>query len=294
MIPRNTKRQRFLWYGEESDVLQHAARFNAVWSAAVYNCKPGSETSENEEEEDVEDDDEGHKQPTLMDASTPYPRRSPRKPSPSHTDTVNEAYSRQARRWTQIQVSPTEASKAQLDGDDDADADADTDYVDDDEDDDFLVPSPPTLITSRRTRRARRLIPTSSTGTPIFHPSTATVNTLTRRKRRRLTRLPSTEANEAQLNADDDAVNAVFGDPSEAAWDGRFRELADYRKVEGHCNVPKRYSENKKLAKWVNTQRQQYKLHLEGKSSHMTTYRIQALENLGFEWNRSAAGRKGC
>jgi hypothetical protein len=35
-------------------------------------------------------------------------------------------------------------------------------------------------------------------------------------------------------------------------------------------------------------QRNQYKLHLEGKKSHMTS-RIQALESLGFEWEFTTA-----
>jgi hypothetical protein len=27
-----------------------------------------------------------------------------------------------------------------------------------------------------------------------------------------------------------------------AAWDERLKELADYRKIHGHCNVPRKYS----------------------------------------------------
>jgi hypothetical protein len=69
-----------------------------------------------------------------------------------------------------------------------------------------------------------------------------------------------------------------------ASWENRLSELADYQKIQGHCNVPQRYSENSKLARWVKKQRNQYRLHLEGKTSSMTTFRIQALESLGFEW----------
>jgi hypothetical protein len=69
-----------------------------------------------------------------------------------------------------------------------------------------------------------------------------------------------------------------------AAWDNRFSELADYRKIQGHCNVPKNYNENSKLAAWVKTQRSQYRLHKEGKTSSMTNFRIQALEDIGFKW----------
>jgi hypothetical protein len=73
--------------------------------------------------------------------------------------------------------------------------------------------------------------------------------------------------------------------PSNAQyWEARLRELSDYCKEHGHCDVPTNYSENVKLAKWVGNQRSNYKLHLEGKTSPMTTFRIQELESLGFEW----------
>jgi hypothetical protein len=70
-----------------------------------------------------------------------------------------------------------------------------------------------------------------------------------------------------------------------AAWKDRLGELADYRKIHGHCNVPGSYSESSKLGKWVSNQREHYKLHLKGKTSPMTTLRIQGLESLGFEWD---------
>jgi hypothetical protein len=73
------------------------------------------------------------------------------------------------------------------------------------------------------------------------------------------------------------------------AWGDRFRELADYSKIHGHCNIPERYSENSKLAKWVATQRYNYKLHVKGKTSYITLSRIQELESLGFEWDSQGA-----
>jgi hypothetical protein len=71
----------------------------------------------------------------------------------------------------------------------------------------------------------------------------------------------------------------------DTAWKNRLSELADYRKIHGHCNVPYNYRENNKLANWVGTQRYHYGLQLEGKASQMTTYRIKALESLDFEWD---------
>jgi hypothetical protein len=74
-----------------------------------------------------------------------------------------------------------------------------------------------------------------------------------------------------------------------AAWEARLSELADYRKIQGHCKVPTIYSENTKLSHWVRSQRTQYKLQLDGKPSHMTLPRFQALKSLGFEWNTRSA-----
>jgi hypothetical protein len=82
---------------------------------------------------------------------------------------------------------------------------------------------------------------------------------------------------------------AVAAKAAVAAWEHRLRELADYRNIHGHCNVSNRSSKNAKLGSWVGTQRSQYRLQKEGKSSPMTLSRIQALESLGFEWDCSVA-----
>jgi hypothetical protein len=76
-------------------------------------------------------------------------------------------------------------------------------------------------------------------------------------------------------------------------WEDRLSELADYRKVHGHCNVPRKYSENAKLATWVTHQRTQYRLHQEGRTSQITLPRIKALESQGFEWKPSICRRQG-
>ena len=73
-------------------------------------------------------------------------------------------------------------------------------------------------------------------------------------------------------------------DSQGAAWGERLAELRLYRQEFGHCNVPSNFSQNPQLATWVKCQRRQYKLHMEGKPSNMTTQRIQDLESIGFEW----------
>jgi hypothetical protein len=75
-------------------------------------------------------------------------------------------------------------------------------------------------------------------------------------------------------------------------WEFRLRELADYRKIHGHCNVPQDYSENTRLANWVTTQRDTYRLHLEGKTSPLTPFHIQELDGLGFEWKPHNSHKK--
>jgi hypothetical protein len=65
-------------------------------------------------------------------------------------------------------------------------------------------------------------------------------------------------------------------------WSARFQQLREYKVQSGHCLVPQQYAANRKLGKWVSTQRAQYKLYQEGKPSAMTEERIQELESIGF------------
>jgi hypothetical protein len=95
-----------------------------------------------------------------------------------------------------------------------------------------------------------------------------------------------------QTNRDDGSANKHSQNRSTskgAVWEDRLSEFANYRKLHGHCNVPRNYSENAKLGTWVATQRCQYSLHLKGKTSSITLPRIQALESLGFEWGSRGA-----
>jgi hypothetical protein len=250
---------------------------------------PPIETSEEQLHADVncvdESDLSGFTPPPVSTVNAPTrPRSSRRVISTSNTATsilppctaaVNVSTRRRSRRQTQLP--PIETSEPQQDDDDD--------YVDEG---DLSGPTPPppdsTVHAPTRRRSSRRVIPTSSTGTPIIRPYTAAVEASTRRKSRRQTELLSIETSKAQLDGDIDDVNAHAGDLSGPSWEARLKDLADYRKIHGHCNVPNRYSENTKLGLWVSRQRNQHKLHLEGKTSSMTLSRIQELESLGFEW----------
>ena len=68
-------------------------------------------------------------------------------------------------------------------------------------------------------------------------------------------------------------------------WDEMYAELVEYKEKNGHCKVPDSYKANgKRVGKWVNNQRTQYKLFTEGKKSSMTQGRINKLNSLKFVW----------
>lgn len=74
-----------------------------------------------------------------------------------------------------------------------------------------------------------------------------------------------------------------------SSWEKRFSELLDFRAKHGHCEVPQNYKENTSLGIWVNKQRMEQKLRIEGKNSSLNDARLQRLESVGFRW----AKRKG-
>ena len=69
---------------------------------------------------------------------------------------------------------------------------------------------------------------------------------------------------------------------SETNWESIFQELQSYKVEHGHCNVP---TKSGKLGTWVVTQRDQYRLLKEGKTSYMADERVQKLESIGFQWS---------
>jgi hypothetical protein len=64
-----------------------------------------------------------------------------------------------------------------------------------------------------------------------------------------------------------EGIAFVWNKVSRPSWVDRSSELADYRKIYGHCNVPYNYNENTKLANWVGTQRKHCRLQQGGKTS---------------------------
>jgi hypothetical protein len=185
---------------------------------------------------------------------------------------------RQSRRQTELLS--IETSEAQL-----ADDNDDDDYVDERDLSDTTLPLDSTVNALSRRRSSRRVIPTIRPGTPISPPNSTMEASNHRQSRSQCqNKLPSSEA---QLDDDDDDDDN--GALSATSLEDRLSELADYRKTHGHCNVPRFYSENYTLGRWVSKQRTQYRLHLEGKESQMSLPRIQELESLDFEWDMYSA-----
>lgn len=74
-------------------------------------------------------------------------------------------------------------------------------------------------------------------------------------------------------------------------WQKHYDELKAYKAQNGHCNVPARYAENRRLGIWVSAQRQQHKtMHQLSdalrarRSAPLTQERIGLLNQLGFTW----------
>eukprot|EP00816_Leptocylindrus_hargravesii_P011744 CAMPEP_0196815602 /NCGR_PEP_ID=MMETSP1362-20130617/50747_1 /TAXON_ID=163516 /ORGANISM="Leptocylindrus danicus, Strain CCMP1856" /LENGTH=630 /DNA_ID=CAMNT_0042192627 /DNA_START=193 /DNA_END=2085 /DNA_ORIENTATION=+ len=66
-------------------------------------------------------------------------------------------------------------------------------------------------------------------------------------------------------------------------WEDRLKELIRFRDDHGHCDIPKDYVSNPKLAAWAWKQRHGYTLFKQGKDSYMTEERMNRLIEVGFQ-----------
>jgi len=74
--------------------------------------------------------------------------------------------------------------------------------------------------------------------------------------------------------------------PWDTKWTTRIKELKVYRKKFGNCLVPVNFKENAQLGQWVISQRQHYKLQLNGDGDgRLTDKRIKELNSIGFVWD---------
>ncbi len=68
-------------------------------------------------------------------------------------------------------------------------------------------------------------------------------------------------------------------DKQNIEWENKLLELHKFKAVNGHCNVPRNYPENKQLATWVNKQRSKYR-----KGSLLQEH-VDKLNKIKFDWN---------
>lgn len=75
-------------------------------------------------------------------------------------------------------------------------------------------------------------------------------------------------------------------------WVHHLQELYEFKQKNGHCRVPQRFKENKKLGGWVLYVRHQYRKFQSNQPSTMTPERIEQLRQLGFDFE-PRKGRPG-
>jgi len=74
-----------------------------------------------------------------------------------------------------------------------------------------------------------------------------------------------------------DALGVVW-EPHNEKWEAMFADLVAHRAKHGDCNVPAYWSENPRLASWVQRQRTSRRL------STLTQDRLKRLDKIGFVW----------
>ncbi len=66
-------------------------------------------------------------------------------------------------------------------------------------------------------------------------------------------------------------------------WRENYLALIQFKERFGHCRVPQKWKENRKLATWVHTQRNRRKF------GQLQADRVEALDKLGFNWTADVA-----
>lgn len=77
--------------------------------------------------------------------------------------------------------------------------------------------------------------------------------------------------------------------PIDAAWEEMFAALAAYKQSCGSCNVPKEWSQNQALARWVVKQRMDFREGRLSPERRPSSERTKRLDELGFEWEPFAS-----
>lgn len=74
-----------------------------------------------------------------------------------------------------------------------------------------------------------------------------------------------------------DAIGFVWS-PADKAWDAMFKDLTAFRAKHGHADVPEQWSDNRRLANWVQSQRHRHR------KGRLSPGRAKRLDDIGFTW----------
>jgi hypothetical protein len=83
-------------------------------------------------------------------------------------------------------------------------------------------------------------------------------------------------------------IGFQFNHQTHLPWDNRFQDLVDFKKINGHTNVPSRSGP---LGRWVSIQRSDNRFLQEGKDSKLTIEKRKKLESIGFEFKPNKYAR---
>jgi hypothetical protein len=66
-------------------------------------------------------------------------------------------------------------------------------------------------------------------------------------------------------------------------WNLQYNKLKWYQQINGDCNVPRGWEQDRSVGRWVDNKRKRYKEMKTGEAI-MDSDRIEKLEELGFQW----------
>ena len=83
-----------------------------------------------------------------------------------------------------------------------------------------------------------------------------------------------------------DSIGMFWGSayPAPKPWEEHFDELKKYQNAVGHCNIQMSTTNPSSLAKWVSTQRSEYRRFKKGRDTLITLDQIGQLNEIGFKW----------
>lgn len=88
-------------------------------------------------------------------------------------------------------------------------------------------------------------------------------------------------------SSDDETPIESITDEKDRQWEIMFRQLRDYRILNGDCKVPLKSAEFPKLATWIKNQKSRFRNIRTGKGAKLKPERVVKLESLGISWGQN-------